>query len=902
MRIVFAQKTGWLGTYRIVFVAAVAMLIFGTGLCALQAAANPASNAYIRKDSWAATMIATREALCATQGTAENKIAEAGRIWTQMEYDFPVEWDWVDQDNGLNFASWFAGLTQDLGIERQMIERVLGEITNNAPTLRSEWSQLSKQANPSNRSQWLEFYARLCESRRGARLKTVLAQAPKMVFLKHHTVMPSFFAYTEGQSDAQNERHFLPDSQICLLEIDGLRARTRTLLSDPNGAIRDPAISYDAKRVLFSWKKSLNEDDYHLYEMNLETSKVRQITSGLGFADYEGCYLPNDDIVFTSTRCVQTVDCWWTEVSNLYTCDANGKYLRRLGFDQVHTLYPTVTADGRILYTRWDYNDRGQIFPQGLFQMNFDGTGQSEFYGNNSWFPTTIGHARAIPGTTKAVAIFMGHHTPQAGKLGLLDPSVGRQENSGAKLIAPPRETPAVHVDQYGQDGELFQYPYPLNEREFIVTYAPKGWEKDNRGQTIAHFSVYYMNVDGRRELLTSDATLPCCQPVPVMPRQRPALRPTTVDYRQDKGICYVQDIYAGPGLKGVSRGSIKKLRVVALEYRPAGVGNNSNGGEAGGAMVSTPIAVGNACWDVKVVLGDARVFEDGSASFYVPARMPHYFQALDAQGRVVQTMRSWNTLQPGEQASCVGCHENKNSAPPPTRGLPLALAQPPQTLEPFYGPTRGFSFAKEIQPILDRKCVSCHNDREAMQQMTGRRSRNPTPGKNAAGQPKVFSLLGETNIDPVAKRAWSDAYLALTHSRRSRQSNEDGAYMGVTNRLVNWISPQSAPPLLPPFSAGSATSDLIPLLKKDHYKVELTREELDKFQCWIDLLVPYCGDYAEAAVWTDEETAKYRHFLEKRRAQEEFERSNIQEMLSRRAQHAPQSSQGSNDSGIKNY
>lgn len=884
MKVAFAQKNGSFRPCRTALIAAMAMLIFGTGLWSLQAAGNPAGSAYIRKESWSATMIATRETLCATQGTAENKTAEAGRIWAKMEYDFPVEWDWVAQDYGMNFPSWFAGKSPDLGIEREMIECVLGEITNSAPALRSQWSRLGRQTNPSNRPQWLDFYARLCESRRGERLKTVLAQAPKMVFLKHHTVMPSFFAYTEGQSDAQNERHFRPNSQVCLLEMDGLRARTRTLLNDPNGAIRDPAVSYDARRVLFAWKKSLNEDDYHLYEMDLETSRIRQITSGLGFADYEGCYLPNDDIVFASTRCVQTVDCWWTEVSNLYTCDPNGKYLRRLGFDQVHTLYPTVTDDGRILYTRWDYNDRGQIFPQGLFQMNFDGTGQSEFYGNNSWFPTTIGHARAIPGTTKAVAIFMGHHTPQAGKLGLLDPSIGRQENSGAQLIAPPRETPAVRVDQYGQEGELFQYPFPLNEREFLVTYAPKGWEKDNHGQTFAHFSIYYINVDGRRELLASDASLPCSQPVPIMPRQRPALRPSTVDYRQNQGVCYMQDIYAGPGLQGVPRGSIKRLRVVALEFRPAGIGNNSNGGVAGGAMVSTPIAVGNACWDVKIVLGDARVFEDGSASFHVPARTPHYFQALDAKGRVVQTMRSWNTLQPGEQASCVGCHENKNSAPPPTRSLPLALAQPPQALEPFYGPARGFSFPKEIQPILDRKCISCHKDREALQQMTDRRSKTPPPGKDAPGQPKVFSLRGDPNADPVAKRAWSDAYLALTHSRHLGESEEDGAYTGVTNRLVNWISPQSAPPMLPPFSAGSATSELIPLLEKGHHNVQLTREELDKIQCWIDLLVPYCGDYAEAAAWNSEETEKYRHFTEKRRAQEEFERANIREYLSNRA------------------
>ena len=164
-------------------------------------------------------------------------------------------------------------------------------------------------------------------------------------------------------------------------------------------------------------------------------------------------------------------------MSNLYTCAADDRYLRRLSFDQVHTNYPAVTDDGRVLYTRWDYNDRGQLYPQGLFEMFPDGTGQREFYGNNSWFPTTILHARGIPGTIRILAVFTGHHTWQAGKLGILDPSLGRQENEGAQLIAPVRETPAERIDHYGQEGDLFKYPYPVGDRHFLVSYAPRGWD-----------------------------------------------------------------------------------------------------------------------------------------------------------------------------------------------------------------------------------------------------------------------------------------------------------------------------------------------------------------------------------------------------------------------------------------
>lgn len=135
----------------------------------------------------------------------------------------------------------------------------------------------------------------------------------------------------------------------------------------------------------FSPKKSRKEDDFHLYEMDLKTREIKQLTFGKGHADIEGIYLPDDNILFNSTRCGSTVDCWFTEVSNMYLCDREGRYMRQVGFDQVHTVTPTLLDDGRVVYTRWDYNDRGQVWAQPLFQMNPDGTGQAEYYGMNSW-------------------------------------------------------------------------------------------------------------------------------------------------------------------------------------------------------------------------------------------------------------------------------------------------------------------------------------------------------------------------------------------------------------------------------------------------------------------------------------------------------------------------------------
>ena len=442
------------------------------------------------------------------------------------------------------------------------------------------------------------------------------------------------------------------------------------------------------------------------------------------------------------------------------------------------------------------------------------------------------------------------------------------------------RETPAERIDSYGQVGELFQYPYPLNVREFIVTAAPLGWQNGDRRTGKAKFAIYYVTADGRRELLVSDPKVDCQQAIPLTPRAVPTIRPSVVDYRRSKGYYYVQDVYAGPGLAGVPRGSVKRLRVVALDFRAAGVGSNGSRGPGGGALISTPVAIGNGTWDVKIVLGDATVHADGSAAFEVPARTPVYFQALDENGRAIQTMRSWSTLQPGEVASCVGCHDHKNSAPP-VRRMTLAQQRGPQPLIPFYGPARGFSFAKEIQPILDLKCVSCHHESQTLMAGAGWRGKDGVHRKPGDTGTNAFSLSGRTVLDPRAKRHWSEAYLNLTQSSGDRDAWALGSFRGDNEgRVVNWIGSQSVVSQLPPHFAGANRSELIPLLERGHYGVTMNREEMDKLACWIDLLVPFCGDYYEAAAWTTEERQKYDRYQKKRLRMEELERRNIADLL----------------------
>ena len=765
-------------------------------------------------DSFISAMHHSFDTVTRSEGTDNRKIRVS--VHKDLFKKFPIYYDWWLQDGeGIN---WFDGKLSD-----QLASR-----------LQKLNMQVAVGDSPESLQNAFNLYVEACIERRKQRLYSFTENDPRIVFTKFEVLRPSFFAYTEGLSDARNECNFFPGGELSMIKMNGIWAEEETLLSDSTGVFRDPDTHFDGKHVLFSWKKSLKEDDFHLYEIELPSKKLKQLTDGLGYADIEPIYLPDGNILFNSTRSGNSVDCWTVEVSNFFLCNRDGEHIRRIGYDQVHTVKPAMLDDGRVVYTRWDYNDRGQVYTQPLFQMNPDGTAQTEFYGANSFFPTTVAHARQIPGTRKVMGTFIGHHTPQHGKLGIIDIEAGRHENEGVVFVAPIRKPKAEIIDGYGQFGDQFQYPYPLNERDFLISYSPLGYDT---GRPI-DFAIYWMNVDGERELLTADATISCNQPVLLTPRKRPFSRASTVDYSKDKGIYYMQNIYDGNGLEGVEPGTIKKLRIVEIIYRPASIGAAFGFGKGGSAHAFTPVGVGNTCWDVKRIHGTVDVLPDGSAFFSVPSRTPLYFQALDENNRVVQTMRSWSTLQPGEIQSCVGCHEHKNTVPVASHPVSLAMNKGIQQIEPEGAGLRNFSYIKEVQPIWDAKCVSCHN-----------------------GVKHPVSLKGDLRVvDNQTRRKYSDSYLNLTHARKMSDGND--SWQGDAHHPeVNWISSLSEPTLLPPYFAGSSTSNLIKRLEKGHGGVSLTKSEIESVALWLDLLVPFIGDYKEANDWTQEEMKYYEYY-----------------------------------------
>ncbi|MCK5863341.1 MAG: hypothetical protein KAH38_12705, partial [Candidatus Hydrogenedentes bacterium] len=264
-------------------------------------------------------------------------------IFRDLEQDHPVFMDWLLQDafrkglweqtpaggqpGYLSQSFLVGGKLSRLLINmngtrwRRMLTRVLAGLKKEGIPLPKELEVQMPPLGELSIPELVALYLRACEIRREHRLAPLQAQQwDGIVFAQHYNMGASHYAYTEGLSDAQNERHFFPGATLTVLRFDGTRVTSEILLEDRNGVIRDVDVSGDGSKILFAWKKSDFEDDYSLYEMEMATRRISAITGDLGHADYEAAYLPDGDIVFNSTRCVQTVDCWWTEVSNLYTC------------------------------------------------------------------------------------------------------------------------------------------------------------------------------------------------------------------------------------------------------------------------------------------------------------------------------------------------------------------------------------------------------------------------------------------------------------------------------------------------------------------------------------------------------------------------------------------------------
>jgi hypothetical protein len=746
-----------------------------------------------------------------------------------------VEWDWRMQDGiqtpreRRTYLQAIEKLTRQTG--DLVTERL--RLGNLSPDEASAWvafqeSAANPNATTSAEARWLEFH----RLRRQIVLSNPLFKIPSLLFLKH---VPSVMSHQLTQVYGYCSR---PGGGIFALEEPGRSMRTRKLTpaSLPPGNFMTPEVSYDAQRLLFAYcpvteaPTSWDYNDatrhlrYHIYEMSLADGTVRALTEG-DTDNFSPVCLPSNEILFLSTRRGGYHRCGRGPcfVYTLARMGENGENPRSVSFHETHEWDPSLLKDGRVIYTRWDYVDRNAVHYQQLWSALPDGNNAQIYYGNNTWNPTGTWEARAIPGSSKIMATAAPHHGMSAGSVIVLDtargvdgaepicrvtPDVRFPESESPLAFGPspagydfdtpvtqhwrsplldPSRVQSIPEEEKRWPGHCYKSPWPLSEKFFIVSYSFDQLVGEPGPNMPNMFGLYFADAFGNKELIYRDPAISSLWVRPLTSRPAPPdLARTSSDKNTATGTFFLQDVTESwPDLPG--QNLITHLRVIQVLLKTT---PNADSPKVGAAFAAPG----------KQVLGTVPVEADGSALFEVPARTPVLFQALNAEGRAVQTMRSLVYLQPGEHQSCVGCHENRMRSVE-TQGPAQALRRPPSQIKPGPEGSRPFSYPRLVQPVLDRHCVQCHNGKE--------------PGRPV--------LTSEPEGD------FTKSYNALV----SRVS------------FSAWGRPDdNFEPLTKPLRFGAAASPLMAMLDKGHGDVVFTAEDQERLSTWIDANALFYGTF----------------------------------------------------------
>ncbi|MDR0520321.1 MAG: hypothetical protein LBH00_00555 [Planctomycetaceae bacterium] len=600
---------------------------------------------------------------------------------------------------------------------------------------------------------------------------------------------------------------WMPGGGICALDLRTGNVREIVPELTRNGVVMSFDLSFDARKIVFDFKKG-DKDGYRIYEVNIDGTGLRQLTfpepdeaelvkkyrNGYhhGTDDTEPCYLPDGGIVFATTRCQFGVLCDNPDiftVRNLYRMNGGGTEMKPLTYSPLSEASPAVLPDGRILYMRWEYIDKAAGNAKGLWSINPDGSGVAEVYGNSITFPETMIQARPVPNEPNKILMLGCSHwrNNTVGTVVMVDTTKNIRSPEAMTYITDDvaafahdgfhfrNEKGKWYHEKSGKPGRLFRNPYPVTSELFLVSHKPKGLEWSQPDG----YDISLLDKTGKTTLLLKDPAISLWSAYPVKARTKP---PVFAGQAVDAGLaeqglarCFVSDIYTG--MENVKRGDVKYIRI--LEQVPRKWSERKFYGEDKSGMAHS--AIGNGFLSVKVQHGVVPVEEDGSAYFVVPAGKAVYFQALDKDYRAVQTERTFVHYKAGETRSCIGCHETPN-VPPNTSGVPKASQRPASVPAAQQGQTaakRVFDYDRQIQPILDKHCVSCHGGQETQK------------GLDLRGQPAgVYSVSYNALVKLGNQKQ-------LLGSRRFR--NED-----IASNSIEYI---------PPYQLGALSSPLAAML-----------------------------------------------------------------------------------------
>ncbi|MBE7503092.1 MAG: hypothetical protein HS113_22980 [Verrucomicrobiales bacterium] len=636
----------------------------------------------------------------------------------------------------------------------------------------------------------LEARADFVALQREALLANPLVRDQPILYIVRPQYRSSYHAIdTLFHTDEANTRDFEGGGAMKLIDF-GDGGKVRTLLEVPAGIARDPEVHFSGRKIVFALRRHAGEN-WHIWEINADGTGLRQLTSAPDVCDFDPLYLPDDSILFSSTRDPKYNQCSQDIAANLYRMESDGANIHQIDRNNLFNNQAALMEDGRVLYARWEYVDRNFGDAHGLWTTPPDGTGHAIYWGNNTAVPGAAYTPRPIPGTDQVLCILGPHHDHLWGTLAVIDRRLGLDGRDGVVRTWPAGAVQHVRAggpfDCDHSLGTRFKYadPFPLSEKYYLCSrMTGRGWE----------MGIFLVDVFGNEILLHVEGR-GCYDPMPLKPRTRPPVIPSRRDFTSGEGCFYVQDVYQGTHMAGVERGAVKRLRVVEAPPK-----RTWSAGKWFGQGYTAP----GMNWhglENKRVLGTVPVETDGSACFTLPAETFVYFQLLDADGMMIHSMRSATWVQPGETTGCIGCHEHRLTSPlSASAPRPLATTRSPRRLTASPGEARGFGFTAEVQPIFNRHCLECHDF-----------------GKEGAER-----LL----LAPDRDLTFNAAYIELWRKQ-----------------YVHCVGAGPAE-VQPAYSWGSHASKLVQVLRAGHHDVQLSTAEWERLVTWIDLNAPYYATY----------------------------------------------------------
>ncbi len=691
----------------------------------------------------------------------------------------------------------------------------------------------------------------------------------EIVFVKRKPYSSDHY-YTDIDNGTSPDR-FVPENGIYIYNIRTRSERAVVRAADMpggKGLIGKISLSFDAGKVVFDFRQDAGAG-FRIWEVKTDGTGLRQISfppsdeaekaarwrRGWHTDDIHPCYLPDGRILFSSTRCEHTILCGGSGAlvaPNLHRMDADGGHVEALTKSPVSEFCPVVLDDGRVMYHRWEYIDKGARVAKTVWSMNTDGTRPEELFGLSDDATPVYMYPQPMPGSgTRFVCVGTCHY-PQGGCLGsvlLVDFGKGLRvpgpdpdeagyvegdhgcavRNITPEVFVQRRTEPGWHFrtkegryvhDPQGRSGHLFTHPYPVSDREFLVSYKVNA--SDHYKDVANAYALYLIDAKGSRSFVHADAALSCWHPLPLLARRVPPVLAPIRDSKyaaRNEAVCVVANVYHG--MEGVEPGQIKWLRVNEALPRYWSTGRRWEPSLSSSSWKA-------ALWP-RVQWGVVPVEQDGSAHFVVPANRSIFLQALDEDFREVQRERTYVNYLPGEVRACSGCHGQATQTASSGTLKPLALARAPSVLRPQPcdliengGDGRAgqvIHYPTDIQPIWDAKCVSCHGQKD------------PAGKLRLTGE---VTLFYNTSYEELAKKELAGPLIPeFTSFSDGDRGNYNGGY-------------------LRPRSLGCSRSTLIAMLtdsghaknaKDDHSKM-LTKMELMRVSRWVDTNYQFYGSY----------------------------------------------------------